>query len=118
MLLHVDELPEGAGNDHGNEGCDYDRVLEEEGVHDILYDWFENNVPANECIDDEFIIWMLNLPDPHCTELQRWMVGNLERTELNFEQLGEDVNTNRPWMHTDVFNPLFHDWYTCFPTFD
>jgi hypothetical protein len=40
------------GTDHNNEGCDYAMVLEEEGVHDILYDWFENNVPPNECIDD------------------------------------------------------------------
>jgi hypothetical protein len=30
------------------------------------------------------------------------MVGNLEETGLNFKELGEDVEKNRPWMHESV----------------
>merc|ERR1712060_211559 len=101
--------------------CDNEQTWNEhvingnETVYDYLVDWFHNSDPPHECVTDDYRIWMLDHGDCHCAEIQRWMVGNLEELNATFEELEEDVEANRPWMHDNVQRALFDIWGQCFP---
>jgi hypothetical protein len=101
--------------------CDNEQTWSEhvingdESVYDYLVDWFHNLDPPHECVTDDYRIWMLDYNDCHCAEIQRWMVENLEEANSTFQEVGEDVEANRPWMHDNVQRALFDIWDQCFP---
>jgi len=90
----------------------------DETLFDYLTDWFTNGPPPHDCVNDDYLIWMMDYNDCHCAEIQRWMVGNLESLNMNFNEVGENVAANRPWMRDGVQRALGDIWDMCFPDFD
>jgi len=83
-----------------------------------LMNWVNATPYINECINDDFFIWMFDSEGITCCQQKSWMSHVLSSHNKNFETMGDDVEYNRPWMHIPVQDAMFNRWYKCFPDFD
>jgi len=102
----------------GEPVCDYEQTwnwhvtngLDWLSVDDYLDYWFENLDPPHECVTDDYLIWMLDYNHCHCREINVWIYEKLADSDSTFQELVEDIEANRPWMHESVQRALFDLW--------
>lgn len=86
-------------DEFGGRMPDYDLLMEEVNLKDVLYNWFQDDDQINVCINEpSFLVYLIDNGDLHCHLIQEFVVTVLEENNFYFDQLGADIENNRAWM--------------------